>query len=189
MPGIQDQVTEIRNSFPDFKSFTTRFAPGNQAAAAQHPTRCVTSASAPTLTYIDLAYGEGCAIAWLVIQLTHFQLQINVPNKMTEMQLETCAQTIFDNYRYLKATEIMLFLARLTGGMYPVEWFGYITPDRIVTALRDHFMVWRNELLYKMEKQERERKRNEERKAPPPTEEEQAKINEIRERLMNRFKL
>jgi hypothetical protein len=60
----------------------------------------------------------------------------------------------------------MLFLARLLGGMYPVDWYGYVTPTKIITALREHFMPWRNDLLYKIDKQEKERKAKEEASKP-----------------------
>lgn len=76
---------------------------------------------------------------------------------MSQYQIETCAQTIFESYKYLKATEIMLFFARLAGGMYPVEWKGYITPEKIVSALCDNFMPWRNKLLDKIERNKKER--------------------------------
>lgn len=138
--------------------FCSKFSVSNMSVGAQYPTKCVTC-SAPTLTYINLAYGNGNAIAWLIWQLTFFQEQINVPNKMTNVQLETCAQCIFDGYHHLKTTEIMLFLARLCGGMYPVDWHGYVTPTEIVSALREHFMPWRNNLLYKIDKQREERER------------------------------
>lgn len=73
---------------------------------------------------------------------------------MSTYELETCAQTIHDHFHHLKATELMLFFARLLGGMYPVDWHGYVTPTKIVSALRENFMPWRNDLLYKIEKQE-----------------------------------
>ena len=60
----------------------------------------------------------------------------------------------------------MLFLARLLGGMYPVDWCGYITPTKIMTALREYFMPWRNDLLYKLDKQEKERKAKEDSAKP-----------------------
>lgn len=60
----------------------------------------------------------------------------------------------------------MLFFARLLGGMYPVDWYGYVTPTKIITALREHFMPWRNNLLYKIDKQEKERKAKEEAQKP-----------------------
>ena len=163
-PAIHKRITEIQNRFPTFSAFLDRFRPQNQTVGAQHPALCVTSGTAPTLTYINLTYGEGKAIAWLVIHLTYFQEQINIPNKMTAYQLETCAQAIHERYYFLKASELMLFFARLTGGMYNVDWHGYITPDKILSALKEHFMPWRNELLYRLENEERERRENEEKR-------------------------
>lgn len=106
-----------------------------------------------------LAYNEAAPIQWLIAQLQVFQEQTNTPNKMSVAQLDTCAQIIYDNFHHLKATEIMLFLARLLGGMYPVDWHGYVTPTKIVFALREHFMPWRNDLLHKIEKNRQEQQR------------------------------
>lgn len=105
-------------------------------------------------------------------QLTTTQEKLSVPHKMTVFELESCAQTIYDSFHHLKATEIMLFLSRLLGGMYPVDWHGYVTPTKIVSALREHFIPWRNNLLYKIEKQEQERKAKEEASQPSMTWEE-----------------
>lgn len=175
-PSTQAQVSEIQSRFPDFKSFCSRFTPQNAATGAQHPTQCVTC-NAPTLTYLNLAYGDGKAIAWLIWHLTFFQEHCNVPNKMSPMQLETCAQTIFDTYFYLKTSELMLFLARLLGGMYPVDWYGSITPTKIVSAIRDHFMPWRNDLLHKIEKREQQRRSDEEARNPGVTWEEYCRMS------------
>lgn len=142
-----------------------------------HPTRCVTGTS-PTLTDVNLTYGDGMAIAWLMAQLAVLQEYINVPNKMSKYEIETCAQVICDNFHHLKCSELMLFFARLTGGLYDVDWHGYITPTKIVTAIREHFMPWRNDLLYKIEKQEEKRKEVEEAKKPTITYEEYLKLKE-----------
>lgn len=153
-PSIQAEVDRIRDRYPTFAEFAKRFSVENQTAGAGKPLKCLTC-QAPTLTYINLTYGEGCAIAWLIVHLTYFQEHMNVPNKMTSVQIETCAQCIFDGYYHLKTTEIMLFLARLCGGMYPVDWHGYVTPDKIISALRDWFMPWRNEQFRRMEEERR----------------------------------
>ena len=178
LPSTQEQINEIRGKYPSFLDFCNKFTPQNAAVGAQHPTKCVTCSS-PTLTYLNLAYGDGNAIAWLILHLTYFQEQMNIPNKMSAPQLETCAQTIYDNFHHLKTTEIMLFLARLLGGMYPVDWHGYITPTKIVSALRDYFMPWRNDLLYKIDKQEKQRKLEESLQEPGITWEEYCKLKGI----------
>lgn len=157
--------------------FCKKFSNENVFIGAQHPTKCLTC-SAPTLTFINLAYGDGSAIAWLIYHLTYFQENVNVPNKMTKYQMETCAQSIYEQYHHLKATELMLFLARLAGGMYPIEWHGYITPTKIMSALREHFMPWRNSLLRKIEQQEIERKEKEREKLPTVTWEEYKRMKE-----------
>lgn len=76
----------------------------------------------------------------------------------------------------------MLFFARLAGGMYPVDWHGYITPSKIVSALREHFMPWRNNLLYKIDQQERERKAKEDAKIPVVTFEEWKRMKQEADR-------
>lgn len=168
---------ELTSRFPTFGHFCQRFTHENAMIGAQHPTQCLTCSS-PTLNDIKLAYGDGNSIAWIIYLLTFFQENINVPNKMSKYQIETCAQSIFDTYYHLKATELMLFFARLAGGMYPVEWHGYVTPTKIFTALREHFMPWRNNLLWKIDRQNQERKAKEEAQQPVCTWEEYRRMKQ-----------
>lgn len=166
------------SSYPTFGDFVRKFTPDNWESSSRQPTKCVTCNS-PTLTDINLAYGDGRSIAWLMSQLQVFQERLNVPNKMSVFEVETCAQTIHDNYHHLKTTELMLFFARLLGGMYPVDWHGYVTTTKIVTALREHFMPWRNNLLYLQEKQESERRAEENAKKPKLSWEEYCELKGI----------
>ena len=154
------------SNYPTFSSFAAKFSPDNWEAGSRKPTKCVTC-NAPSLVEINLAYGEGRSVAWLMAQLQTFQEKLNVPNKMSVYEVETCAQTIHDHFYHLKTTELMLFFARLLGGMYPVEWHGYVTPTKIVSALREHFLPWRGELLHKIELQEQ--KRHAQQEASKPT--------------------
>lgn len=173
-----EQVNDILAHYPTYSSFCDKFSPLNQAKGALHPTQCV-SCQSPTLTYINLAYGDGRAIAWLILHLTFVQDSISMPNKMSRFELETCAQNIYDCYHHLKTTELMLFFARLIGGRYPVEWHGYITPTKIMSALRDYFMPWRNDLLWKIEKQEQEKKQQESDSKPTVTWQEYCRMKGI----------
>ena len=161
LPAIQ----KIQSKFPTFKEFSLRFNPSIWEGCSRQPTRCISS-DAPTLFDLNSAYGDGCSIAWLMAQLEAFQEKLNVQHKMTSYEIETCAQSIYDSYHHLKTSELMLFFARLLGGMYPVDWYGYVTPTKIITALREHFMPWRNNLLYKIDKQEKERKAKEDAAKP-----------------------
>jgi len=166
------------SSFPTYHSFTERFTPDHWEDASRKPTQCVTCSS-PTLTDINLAYGEGKAIAWLMAQLTVFQEKLSVPNKMSVYEVETCAQTIHDYYHHLKTTELMLFFARLLGGMYNVDWHGYVTPTKIVTALREEFMPWRNDLLHKIDEKNKKQQEKEYRSIPTMTWDEYCQLKGI----------
>jgi hypothetical protein len=176
-PSTENRIAEIRSKYPTIASFSVDFNPDLAEKYSAYPTRCIMGTS-PTLTELKLSYEGSAHLQWLIAQLAAFQEKISVPNKMSKYELESCAQTIYDNFHHLKATEIMLFLARLLGGMYPVDWHGYVTPIKIVTALRECFMPWRNQLLYFHEQQERERMEREASKEPVITWEEYKKLKE-----------
>lgn len=170
-PATQQRITAIRQQWPSLKSFASVFSPSETPRFSAYPTRCLMG-SAPSLVELNISYGPTSAIVWMIAHLQVFQEGINVPNKMTPAQLEHCAQMIAENFHYLKTTEIMLFLGRLTGGSYSIDWHGYITPDKIVNALREKFMPYRNDLFHKHELQQRERLRKEEEKQVHLTREE-----------------
>lgn len=100
-------------------------------------------------------------------------------NKMTVYQIDSCAQIITERFGYLKTSEIMLFLSRLKGGLYGVEWFGTITPDKIVRALSENYMPYRNNLYYKHEKDEKDKRDAEQRNTPGITWEEYCRLKGI----------
>lgn len=147
-------------AYPTFHYFVMAYHPDKMEHFASFPDRCLFG-SAPTLTDIRLAYDGRADIQWLIAQLTTFQEKLNVQQKMTSYQLETCAQTIATEFHHLKTSELCLFLARLQGGAYAVDWYGSVSPDKIVSALREQFMPWRNNQFYLKEKQEEERRRDE----------------------------
>ena len=136
------------------------YHPDQSEKFSSYPDRCLHCA-APTLTDLRLAYDGNADIQWLVVQLSTFQEKINVQQKMTSFQIEMLSQTISQEFCYLKATEIMLFLSRLQGGAYAVDWYGSISPDKIISALREQFMPWRNHQFYLKEKEDEDKRREE----------------------------
>lgn len=98
---------------------------------------------------------------------------------MTTYQIDACAQTITERFGYLKTSELMLFLSRLRGGLYNVDWHGYINPDKIVNALLEHFLPYRNNLYYKREKAEKDKRMAEDAKTPGITWEEYCEMRGI----------
>lgn len=140
------RLDTLRQQYPDIIAFSNTFNPANNGRFAAYPERCLTG-SAPTLTDLRLAYPGAAHIQWTIAQLMAFQENVNIPNKMSTYQLEACAQAVCDSFAYLKTTELMLFFTRLAGGLYPVQWYGSVSPDKIIAALRDHFVPWRNKRL------------------------------------------
>lgn len=136
------------------------YHPDNIEKFASRPGRCLFGTS-PTLTDLRIAYGGRGDMQWLIVQLSTWQEKMNVPTKMTAWQVESCAQSITEAYGHLKASEIALFLARLLGGAYTVDWYGSVSPDKILQALREQFMPWRNNQFYIREKRMEEQRRDE----------------------------
>jgi hypothetical protein len=161
---MQQKAIVLKAKYPKLTDLCVAYHPDKATQFSHYPTRCITGES-PTLIDVNLTYYNTSSIVWLIAQLTSLQEQLNVPNKMTVYQIDACAQIITERYGYLKLSEIMLFFARLKGGLYNVDWHGYITPDKLVTALREHFIPYRNDLLHKIEKDRKEREQKKQRNA------------------------
>jgi hypothetical protein len=163
-PDMQQKAIVLRIKYPKLTDLCSDYNPDKAVFFSHYPTRCITGA-APTLIDINLSYHSTASLVWLIAHITSLQEQLNVPNKMTVYQIDACAQIITERYGYLKLSEIMLFFARLKGGLYNVDWHGYITPDKLVAALREYFIPYRNDLLHKIEKDRKEREQKKQRNA------------------------
>lgn len=118
----------------------------------------------PTLTEVNITYGEGTADNWLTTQLADLSLFTGAKNFDKYQQSQT-ARLIASQYYYLKITELLVFFAWFKSGRYG-KFYGSVDPMQITCALRE-FMEDRNEQIVKYEQAERERKIAEERKANP----------------------
>lgn len=116
------------------------------------------------LSQLTRNYGHNSTVAWLIRLLSEWQEAMPIQGKMNIFQLHTLADNIARRFYYLRASEIMLFLARLAGGDYGVQWFGQISPDIIMTSLREKFIEERDSIIYRHEMQENAR--NATRKTP-----------------------
>ena len=94
--------------------------------------------NSPMLCTIDAAYGEGAAVQWLIPQLHDLCVAVGVKTKLDDRQLKQLAQMIRDEFGFLKATEVMLFMWRLKGGHYG-EFYGSVDMQRVMRALRGKF--------------------------------------------------
>lgn len=133
------------------------FNPDLQAVVADNIDRAIFG-TAPMLCVIDAAYGEGSAVTWLVPQLHNLCATVGVKTKLDDVQLRQLAVMIRDEFGYLKATEVMLFLYRLKAGHYG-EFYGAVDVQRVMRALRGRFSEERARHIQLHEAMEKDRQR------------------------------
>ena len=137
--------------FPTIGEFCKAYSADCLPAVALVPERAVLSSDSPALSELKRDYGVNGSVSWLFRLLSGWQEQMPVAGKMPVMQLHFLSETISRKYYYLKASEVMLFLARLMGGEYKVGWYGHLNPDTIITALEERFLPEREGIIYKQE--------------------------------------
>ena len=133
------------------------FNPDLQAVVADNIDRAIFG-TAPMLCVIDAAYGDGSAVTWLVPQLHNLCATVGVKTKLDDVQLRQLAVMIRDEFGYLKATEVMLFLYRLKAGHYG-EFYGAVDIQRVMRALRGRFSEERSRHIQLHEAMEKDRQR------------------------------
>ena len=135
------------------------FNPSLQQVVADNLDRAMFG-TAPMLCVLDAAYGEGSAVTWLIPQLHDLCAAVGVKTKLDDGQLRQLATMIRDEFGYLKATEVMLFLWRLKAGHYG-EFYGSVDIQRVMRALRGKFTDERSKVIERHEGERRDRERQE----------------------------
>lgn len=155
------------------------FNPSLQKVVADNEERAILG-MAPMLCTLDAAYGVGSAVVWIIPQLHDLCAAVGVKTKLDDGQLKQLAQMIRDEFGYLKATEVMLFLWKLKAGHYG-EFFGSVDIQRIMRALRNRYIDYRNKILDRYDAEKRDRERQERAKNALTPEQ----IKELKKRLLN----
>ena len=158
-PHLQQKAHTLLNQHGSAKDFMLANNPSVQLAVAQDEDRAVLG-TAPMLCTIDAAYGEGSAVQWLIPQLHDLCAAVGAKNKLDEAQFKQLAQMIRDEFGYLKATEVMLFLWRLKAGHYG-EFYGSVDMQRIMRALRGKFTEERVKIIDRQDGERKDRERQE----------------------------
>ena len=155
------------------------FNPSLQQVVADNIDRAMFG-TAPMLCVLDAAYGDGSAVTWLIPQLHDLCASVGVKTKLDDGQLRQLATMIRNEFGYLKATEVMLFVWRFKAGHYG-ELYGAVDPVRIMRALRGRFSEERAKHieLHERELHEREKQQWAETAATP------AQIEEIKRKFNN----
>jgi hypothetical protein len=180
---LQKKADTLLNQHGSIKDFMIANNPSVQQAVAQDENRAIMG-SAPMLCTIDAAYGEGSAAQWLIPQLHDMCAAVGVKAKLDDNQLKQLALMIRNEFGYLKATEVMLFMLRLKGGHYG-EFYGSVDMQRIMRALRGKFTEERVKIIDRYEEEKKDRERQERAKSALKPHE----IEQLRLRLQQEGKI
>lgn len=143
--------------FGDAQKFFEVFSPRNITKCSRIPDRCI-NGNAPTLQVAEQAYGQNKMVAWLMVQLDYINNMAGTDKKMSETQIEVMAMNILtnDDFRSLKASDILLFCHQFINGKYG-HFYGAICPQFIGNSLYKYIEWKRAELAQIHLKEEKER--------------------------------
>jgi hypothetical protein len=177
LPATRQRTDSLRRRYPTLTQLAADYNPDKGARYALFPVRCVTG-NAPSLVDLKNAYGQNANIQWLIAQIVVYQENVNTPNKMSVAQYTGLAHLIAQEFYFLKCSELLLFFSQLAGGMYNVEYHGYITPDVILDTLRNKYMPYRTRIMHEEyeRQQEQELKKQKEMSKDDMTREEWEEI-------------
>lgn len=131
---------------------THQYTPKIQPLCASEPLRCYLG-TAPALGKISRVVGAKFAVTWLMSQIDYYSRTLNTADQMTENDMLHLALTILGNYPHLNLAEVMLFLSRLSGGIYGQVAYGQVRAENI-TAKIPEFLKHRARELDKHHREE-----------------------------------
>lgn len=106
----------------------------------------------PTLSHVEIAYGDGSAAAWLKVQFSDLNKYVGVKETLEIEQIEQLSVFMFAECHNLKISEIALFFMKMKQGHFG-EFYGVVDPMKIMTA-KNKFM---DERLSELNRLKRER--------------------------------
>lgn len=106
--------------------------------------------NAPTLTYIDLCYGGGSAIVWLVGWISNVYSSCGFVNgQVTDTMKVSCATAIMQEYYYLNLHELVVFFRMFIAGKFNT-FYGNPNPQ-VITSSLNTFLKSRNDVVARIE--------------------------------------
>ena len=91
--------------------------------------------SLPTLTEVDIMYGSFTSAKWLIPLIADASLSCGLKEDVTGDQLQFTAMAIFSRYRWLKASEVMLFFFNFKAGFYE-RFYSYLDTQTIIRSIK-----------------------------------------------------
>ena len=91
--------------------------------------------SLPTLTEVDIVCGPFASAKWLIPLIADASLSCGLKEDVTGDQLQFTAMAIFSRYRWLKASELMLFFFNFKAGFYE-RFYSYFDTQTIIRSVK-----------------------------------------------------
>jgi len=91
--------------------------------------------SLPTLTEVDIMYGSFTSTKWLIPLIADASLSCGLKEDGTKDQLQFTAMAIFSRYRWLRASEVMLFFFNFKAGFYE-RFYSYFDSQAIIRSMK-----------------------------------------------------
>lgn len=131
---LSQQRQWLLQRFPTVDYFFRVFRPQRQLLICQDSKYCFFGPS-PTLTEIDIMYGPFTCAKWLVPLIADASLGCGLKEDVTQDQLQFTAMAIYSRYRWLKASEVMLFFFNFKAGFYE-RFYSYFDTQTIVRSIK-----------------------------------------------------
>ena len=133
-PQLSQQRLWLLQRFPTVEYFFNIFSPQRQLLICQDPTYCFFGPS-PTLTEVDIMYGSFTSAKWLIPLIADASLSCGLKEDVTGDQLQFTAMAIFSRFRWLKASEVMLFFFNFKAGFYE-RFYSYFDTQTIIRSFK-----------------------------------------------------
>ena len=98
-------------------------------------------------------YGSFTSAKWLIPLIADAGLSCGLKEDVTKDQLQFTAMAIFSRYRWLKASEVMLFFFNFKAGFYE-RFYSYFDPQAIIRSMK-LFLQERNLAIDAYEREKR----------------------------------
>lgn len=113
--------------------------------------------NAPTLTYLDLCYGDGSAITWLVAWVSYVYGTCGfLNNEVTDNIKIASVNAIMREYHFLNINEMIVFFKMFIAGKF--EMFYKKPNPQVITSSLDEFLASRMNAVKAIEANRRKKK-------------------------------
>lgn len=140
-PECQQQLSNLRESYPSFEAFAKDYNPDTQMVFAVDERKTIMN-SYSTLEMLDMGLGENSAAKWLDILINDVN-KFAGSKSMDERQAESLAYLLAQEYKDVKFSVIQLFFYKFKCGYFG-KFYGMVDPMVITCALKDFIVEVEN---------------------------------------------